>query len=110
MLIVWACSEGVIANCSRSALDPRRDPTDLARSIVRRNLRLRSADLFAILSLQRHRDRRGGAAGYRFQPTSTTYRARLDRDFWRRWHISLSTWLRDYLFIPLGAAARQMET
>ncbi|MBF0528186.1 MAG: MBOAT family protein [Deltaproteobacteria bacterium] len=24
------------------------------------------------------------------------------RDFWRRWHISLSTWLRDYLYIPLG--------
>ncbi len=24
------------------------------------------------------------------------------KDFWRRWHISLSTWLRDYLYIPLG--------
>ena len=24
------------------------------------------------------------------------------RDFWRRWHISLSTWLRDYVYIPLG--------
>lgn len=24
------------------------------------------------------------------------------RDFWRRWHISLSAWLRDYLYIPLG--------
>ena len=24
------------------------------------------------------------------------------RDFWRRWHISLSTWLRDYLYFPLG--------
>ncbi len=23
-------------------------------------------------------------------------------DFWRRWHVSLSTWLRDYLYIPLG--------
>jgi alginate O-acetyltransferase complex protein AlgI len=29
-------------------------------------------------------------------------------DFWRRWHISLSTWLRDYLFIPLGGS-RQGE-
>ena len=26
------------------------------------------------------------------------------RDFWRRWHITLSTWLRDYLFIPLGGS------
>ncbi len=25
-------------------------------------------------------------------------------DFWRRWHISLSTWLRDYLFFPLGGS------
>jgi len=27
-------------------------------------------------------------------------------DFWRRWHISLSTWLRDYLYFPLGANRR----
>jgi D-alanyl-lipoteichoic acid acyltransferase DltB (MBOAT superfamily) len=26
------------------------------------------------------------------------------RDFWRRWHISLSTWLRDYLYLPLGGS------
>jgi len=25
-------------------------------------------------------------------------------DFWRRWHISLSSWLRDYLYIPLGGS------
>lgn len=25
-------------------------------------------------------------------------------DFWRRWHVSLSTWLRDYLYIPLGGS------
>jgi D-alanyl-lipoteichoic acid acyltransferase DltB (MBOAT superfamily) len=30
------------------------------------------------------------------------YRAASVVDFWRRWHISLSTWLRDYLYIPLG--------
>ena len=27
-------------------------------------------------------------------------------EFWRRWHISLSTWLRDYLYIPLGGSKR----
>lgn len=32
------------------------------------------------------------------------YTARDPRDFWRRWHISLSTWLRDYLYIPLGGS------
>jgi D-alanyl-lipoteichoic acid acyltransferase DltB (MBOAT superfamily) len=28
------------------------------------------------------------------------------REFWRRWHISLSCWLRDYLYIPLGGSHR----
>jgi D-alanyl-lipoteichoic acid acyltransferase DltB (MBOAT superfamily) len=28
------------------------------------------------------------------------------QDFWRRWHISLSTWLRDYLYIPLGGSRK----
>jgi D-alanyl-lipoteichoic acid acyltransferase DltB (MBOAT superfamily) len=28
------------------------------------------------------------------------------RDFWRRWHISLSTWLRDYLYISLGGSRK----
>src|SRR5438067_7986414 len=30
------------------------------------------------------------------------YLAESITDFWRRWHISLSTWLRDYLYVPLG--------
>jgi alginate O-acetyltransferase complex protein AlgI len=30
------------------------------------------------------------------------------QDFWRRWHISLSTWFRDYLYIPLGGSRRGM--
>lgn len=30
------------------------------------------------------------------------YFASNPQDFWQRWHISLSTWLRDYLYIPLG--------
>jgi len=30
------------------------------------------------------------------------YKADSMTDFWRRWHVSLSTWLRDYLYIPLG--------
>jgi len=32
------------------------------------------------------------------------YVARSVREFWRRWHISLSTWFRDYLYIPLGGS------
>jgi hypothetical protein len=30
------------------------------------------------------------------------YKATNIQDFWRRWHISLSSWLRDYLYVPLG--------
>lgn len=30
------------------------------------------------------------------------YQARNPSDFWRRWHMSLSRWLRDYLYVPLG--------
>ncbi|NOT28942.1 MAG: MBOAT family protein [Planctomycetes bacterium] len=32
------------------------------------------------------------------------YFARNVADFWRRWHISLSTWLRDYLYVPMGGS------
>lgn len=34
------------------------------------------------------------------------YRARSITEFWRRWHMSLSRWLRDYLYIPLGGNQR----
>jgi alginate O-acetyltransferase complex protein AlgI len=34
------------------------------------------------------------------------YAARSFRDFWRRWHISLSTWFRDYVYVPLGGNRR----
>lgn len=33
---------------------------------------------------------------------NSPYLAHTPSDFWKRWHISLSTWLRDYLYIPLG--------
>ena len=36
----------------------------------------------------------------------TPYLSRSVAEFWRRWHISLSTWLRDYLYIPLGGNRR----
>ena len=35
---------------------------------------------------------------------NTPYFATSIQDFWRRWHISLSTWFRDYLYIPLGGS------
>jgi D-alanyl-lipoteichoic acid acyltransferase DltB (MBOAT superfamily) len=41
--------------------------------------------------------------GFRFPVNfDAPYTARNLQDFWRRWHITLSRWLRDYLYIPLG--------
>jgi alginate O-acetyltransferase complex protein AlgI len=43
--------------------------------------------------------------GYKLvQNFNMPYIARNISEFWHRWHISLSTWLRDYLFIPLGGS------
>jgi len=45
--------------------------------------------------------------GYRFLDNfQMPYAATTITEFWRRWHISLSTWLRDYLYIPLGGNRR----
>jgi D-alanyl-lipoteichoic acid acyltransferase DltB (MBOAT superfamily) len=45
--------------------------------------------------------------GVRFPPNfAAPYTAHDLIDFWRRWHISLSTWLRDYLYVPLGGNRR----
>ena len=43
--------------------------------------------------------------GYRFNRNfNQPYRADGLSDFWRRWHMSLSSWIRDYLYIPLGGS------
>ena len=41
--------------------------------------------------------------GYRLKDNfSAPFKAESPTEFWHRWHISLSTWLRDYIYIPLG--------
>lgn len=45
--------------------------------------------------------------GFRFNENfNKPYTAQSITDFWRRWHISLSTWFRDYVYIPLGGNRR----
>jgi len=45
----------------------------------------------------------GMMMGFKFiENFNAPYIAQSITEFWRRWHISLSTWLRDYLYIPLG--------
>lgn len=47
--------------------------------------------------------------GYRLpQNFNAPYRAHSLRDFWRRWHITLSSWLRDYVYFPLGGSRHGM--
>ncbi len=41
--------------------------------------------------------------GYRFKENfAAPFKSQSPTELWRRWHISLSTWLRDYIYIPLG--------
>jgi alginate O-acetyltransferase complex protein AlgI len=45
--------------------------------------------------------------GYHFPRNfNAPYTATDPQEFWQRWHISLSSWLRDYLYIPLGGSRR----
>ncbi len=45
--------------------------------------------------------------GFRFPRNfDNPYRALTLQDFWRRWHMTLSRWLRDYLYVPLGGNRR----
>ena len=49
----------------------------------------------------------GELLGFSFPENfDSPYRAVSIQDFWRRWHITLSTFLRDYLYIPLGGSRR----
>ena len=48
--------------------------------------------------------------GFRFpQNFDRPYSARSVQEFWRRWHMTLSRWLRDYLYIPLGGNRKGMS-
>ncbi|MBQ4089933.1 MAG: MBOAT family protein [Clostridia bacterium] len=47
----------------------------------------------------------GHMLGFRFMENfNYPYISQTVREFWRRWHLSLSTWFRDYLYIPLGGS------
>ena len=52
----------------------------------------------------------GKILGFEFKPNfNYPYISRSITDFWRRWHISLSSWFRDYLYIPLGGNRMGMK-
>ncbi len=51
----------------------------------------------------------GRAFGFRFQENfNYPYISRSITEFWRRWHISLSSWFRDYVYFPLGGSRASM--
>jgi D-alanyl-lipoteichoic acid acyltransferase DltB (MBOAT superfamily) len=78
-------------------------PGSTRRSRSDRDLRVRGPDLRRLLG---YTDIAIGLAlllGFKFpQNFDSPYAAVSLQDFWRRWHMTLSRWLRDYLYIPLG--------
>lgn len=49
----------------------------------------------------------GHLMGFRLPPNfNSPYKALDLQEFWHRWHITLSTWLRDYLYIPMGGSRK----
>jgi len=49
----------------------------------------------------------GRLVGFHFPDNfNSPYRAKSVQDFWRRWNITLSTWIRDYIYIPLGGSKK----
>jgi alginate O-acetyltransferase complex protein AlgI len=92
-------------------------PTDLAMSLSANELSFAAAWFgVACFALQIYFDFSGYSDmaigmgrmfGFHFRENfDFPYTAVSIRDFWRRWHISLSSWFRDYLYIPLGGNRR----
>ena len=64
-------------------------------------------DLFRFLRLFRYGHRPGRMFGFEFKINfNYPYISRSITEFWRRWHISLSSWFREYVYIPLGGNRR----
>ena len=52
----------------------------------------------------------GALFGFQFPKNfDRPYEALNERDFWRRWHLTLSYWIRDYLYLPLGGNERYLR-
>ena len=83
--------------------DLRYSRTDAAPPISVRALRVLGPNLFRLLRLFRHGAGRGLVLGIRLPRNfQLALSGASIADFWRRWHITLSHWLRDYVYIPLG--------
>ena len=64
---------------------------------------LRLPDLLRLRRLLKHRRGAAQVMGFRLMENfRQPYLSQSCGEFWHRWHISLSTWFRDYLYIPLG--------
>ena len=111
----WLIGQGLLKKVVISSylatnlVDPVFDvPGDYSRSEVLLAMYVYAVQIYADFS--GYTDIAIGCAlllGFRFpQNFDAPYCSLSIREFWQRWHISLSSWLRDYLYIPLGGSRR----
>ena len=98
----------VRGTCERNVRRRRGGNAPPLRRSVARYVVLHAADLLRLLGLLRHGDRsRRGCSAFACRSTSRRRtRPQSIAEFWQRWHITLSRFLRDYLYIPLGGNRR----
>ena len=99
----------LIANCAAAAADAIFNIPDSGLTFIVAWLGLACYTLQIYFDFSGYSDMAIGLGrmfGFKFSENfNYPYTAQSVSEFWRRWHISLSTWFRDYLYIPLGAIA-----
>lgn len=108
LILLGMVKKIVIADVAASLIDPAvfAEPSQFAGGDVLLGVYLFAVQLYADFS--GYTDiARGSARLLGFEPVENFAQPYLSpniADFWRRWHISLSTWLRDYIFFPFSRA------
>jgi alginate O-acetyltransferase complex protein AlgI len=105
LFLVGLFKKAILADHLATIVDPVfKTPEAYASSMVWLAVLAYAGQIFCDFS--GYTDMAIGAAhmfGFKLRPNfNMPYLAASITDFWRRWHISLSSWLRDYLYIPLG--------
>jgi D-alanyl-lipoteichoic acid acyltransferase DltB (MBOAT superfamily) len=110
LILIGLLKKIVIADIAASMINPLAfsEPHSIASGLVLQAVYLFAIQIYADFSA--YSDIARGSArllGFELMENfNQPYFAQTISEFWRRWHISLSTWLRDYLYIPLNNLSR----